>query len=112
MNRAFPSRGRSRWEWRASTAGPSAKSPVAMRPEGTRVFLAHVGPRGRALVDKRLYLHREWTQDPERCAAADVPEAACAYQTKPELALSLLRRARQRGELRADWVTGDYAYGE
>ena len=25
------------------------------------VFLAHVGPRGRALADKRLYLPEEWT---------------------------------------------------
>ena len=33
------------------------------------VFLAHVGPRGRALVDKRLYLPPEWTNDPARCNA-------------------------------------------
>ena len=37
------------------------------------VFLAHVGPRGRALVDKRLYLPEEWTGDGERCATAGVP---------------------------------------
>ncbi len=36
------------------------------------VFLAHVGPRGRALVDKRLYLPQEWTGDGERCAMAGV----------------------------------------
>jgi SRSO17 transposase len=76
------------------------------------VFLAHVGPNGRALVDKRLFLHKEWTQTPQRCAAAGVPVAARAYQTKPELALSLLRRAKQRDQLHADWVTGDDAYGE
>jgi SRSO17 transposase len=75
------------------------------------VFLAHVGPRGRALVDKRLWLPKEWTDDPDRCAAAGVPEAARAYQSKPELALSLLRRAKALGELVADWVTGDDAYG-
>src|SRR5215210_5889838 len=39
------------------------------------VFLAHVGPCGRALVDKRLYLPKEqWVQDPERCLAAGVPK--------------------------------------
>ena len=27
------------------------------------LFLAHVGPRGRALVDQRLYLPQEWTSD-------------------------------------------------
>ena len=34
------------------------------------VFLAHVGPKGRALLDKRLYLPEEWTGDADRCAAA------------------------------------------
>ena len=38
------------------------------------VFLAHVGPQGRALVDKRLYLPEEWTSDAERGAAGGVPE--------------------------------------
>ena len=33
------------------------------------LFLAHVGPRGRALVDQRLYLPQEWaSDDAERCA--------------------------------------------
>ena len=32
------------------------------------VFLAHVGPRGRALVDKRLYLPEGWSSDAGRCA--------------------------------------------
>ena len=36
------------------------------------VFLAHVGPRGRALVDKRLYLPESWTSDP-----APVRRRAC-----------------------------------
>jgi SRSO17 transposase len=75
------------------------------------VFLAHVGPKGRALVDKRLWLPKEWTDDPTRCQAAGVPEEARAYQSKPELALSLLRRAQAVRHLVADWVTGDDAYG-
>ena len=33
------------------------------------VFLAHVGPCRRALVDKRLYLPEEWTSDSGRCAS-------------------------------------------
>ena len=39
------------------------------------MFLACVSPLGRALVDKRLYLPKSWTSDPERCAAAGVAEA-------------------------------------
>jgi SRSO17 transposase len=75
------------------------------------VFLAHVGPKGRALADKRLWLPKEWSDDPSRCEAAGVPTEARAYQSKPELALCLLRRAKALGQLVADWVTGDDAYG-
>jgi SRSO17 transposase len=75
------------------------------------VFLAHVGPRGRALLDKRLWLPPEWAADPARCAAAGVPEEARTYRSKTELALMLLRRAKALGQLQANWVTGDDAYG-
>ena len=71
------------------------------------VFLAHVGPHGRALVDKRLYLPREWTDDPERCADAEVPADQQAYRSKTELALAMLEETRQWGHLTAAWVTGD-----
>src|SRR5262245_44314332 len=75
------------------------------------VFLAYVSPRGRALVDKRLYLPREWTDDPLRCAAAGVPEGEREYQSKTQIALALLQRAQAWGHLTAEWVTGDDAYG-
>ena len=76
------------------------------------VFLAHVGPRGRALVDKRLYLPQEWTQDPARCDEAEVPPDQRTYQSQSELALALLRQAKQWGHLTAEWVTGDDEYGK
>jgi len=76
------------------------------------VFLAHVGPRGRALVDKRLYLPEVWTQDAARCAAAAVPVARQEYQSTTALALEMLGAAQRRGSLTADWVTGDDAYGK
>src|SRR5215210_1353878 len=38
------------------------------------VFLAYVGPRGRALIDRELYLPKSWTADRDRCAAARVPD--------------------------------------
>ena len=71
------------------------------------VFLAHVGPRGRALVDKRLYLPESWTSDPARCATAGVPEAQRRYRAKTGLALEMLRQARARGCLSAGWAAGD-----
>ena len=75
------------------------------------VFLAHVGPRGRALADKRLYLPEEWTSDADRCAAAGVPPDRREYRSKTELALEMLERARERGHLSARWVAGDSAFG-
>jgi SRSO17 transposase len=76
------------------------------------VFLAHVGPRGRALVDKRLYLPKEWVQDLARCEAAGVPRKKQVYRSETELALEMLQQAQARGHLTAQWVTGDDAFGK
>jgi SRSO17 transposase len=76
------------------------------------VFLAHVGPRGRALVDKRLYLPKTWTNDPARCEAAGIPKEQQVYRSETEFALEMLTRAQAQGHLTAEWVTGDDAYGK
>ena len=75
------------------------------------MFLAYVSPLGRALVDKGLYLPESWTSDPERCAAAGVPEERRSYRSKTELALELVGRALERGHLKSGWVAGDDAFG-
>jgi SRSO17 transposase len=74
------------------------------------VFLGYASARGQALVDARLYLPERWTDDRARCRVAGVPDAV-PFQTKPELALALLRQARAWGHLQARWVTGDEVYG-
>jgi SRSO17 transposase len=38
------------------------------------VFLAYASGKGRAFIDRELYLPRSWTNDPARCRAARVPE--------------------------------------
>ena len=53
------------------------------------VFLAHVGTRGRASVDKRLYLPEERTGDGERSAATGMPVERRPYRSKTELALEM-----------------------
>jgi SRSO17 transposase len=73
------------------------------------VFLAYTSPRGRAFLDRELYLHREWADDPERRREAGVPEEV-AFATKPELARRMLARALDAG-VPAAWVTGDEVYG-
>lgn len=75
------------------------------------VFLAYVSERGHALVDKALYLPAAWTADRDRCRAAGVP-ADVAYQSKADLAMALLRRARAGTHLPGDWLTADAGYGE
>ena len=74
------------------------------------VFLGYASSRGHALIDARLYLPEVWTDDPERCRAAGVPDDV-GFATKPALALAMVRQARDGGSLRARWVTGDAAYG-
>ena len=75
------------------------------------VFTAYVSDQGHALVDKRLYLPREWTDDPDRRRAAGVPETV-GYQSIAELGLSMLHQARTAGHLMGRWVTADEAYGK
>jgi SRSO17 transposase len=74
------------------------------------VFLAYAAPRGRALVDRELYLPKSWTEDRERCREAGVP-GDVPFATKPELARLMLGRALDAG-VPAAWVTADEAYGK
>lgn len=57
-----------------------------------------------------LYLPREWTDDPERCLAAGVPEAI-AFATKNEIARAQIEAALKAGIPRGT-VLGDAAYGD
>jgi SRSO17 transposase len=73
------------------------------------VFLTYASQGDHTLVDRELYLPKSWTQDPERCRAANVPEEV-VFATKPELAARMLWRTLDAG-LTALWVTGDTVYG-
>ncbi|MFI1801115.1 IS701 family transposase [Streptomyces sp. NPDC020379] len=74
------------------------------------VFAAYATTRGRALVDRELYLPKSWTADRERCQAAKVPDDR-GFATKGELAKAMVRRCLAAG-LPAAWVTADEAYGQ
>ncbi len=74
------------------------------------VFAAYATGRGRALVDRELYLPKAWTADRERCRAAKIPDER-AFATKGELAKAMVTRTLAAG-LPASWVTADEAYGQ
>jgi SRSO17 transposase len=73
------------------------------------VFLAFAGRKGHALLDRELYLPREWAGDPDRREAAHIPPEV-EFATKPQLAERMLKRAWRAG-VKAAWVTGDAVYG-
>ncbi len=73
------------------------------------VFLTYESRGNHTFVDRELYLPKSWTQDPERCRAAHVPEEV-SFATKPELAARMLWRTLDAG-LVASWVTGDTVSG-
>jgi SRSO17 transposase len=64
-----------------------------------------------APVDVRLYLPEKWANDPKRCEHACVPENERKFRTKIELALEIVRHARETG-LRYGWVGADAGYGK
>jgi SRSO17 transposase len=73
------------------------------------VFLTYASERGATFLDRRLYLPETWASDLERRRAAHVPETV-PFQTKPQLALTMLTEAFEDG-VRAGWVTADSVYG-
>jgi SRSO17 transposase len=73
------------------------------------VFLAYASAKGRAFIDRELYLPRVWIENPARCRAARVPEQV-GFRTKPQLARVMLERALDAG-VPAAWVTADEVYG-
>jgi SRSO17 transposase len=76
------------------------------------VFLAYASNKGRALIDRELYLPTSWTEDRDRCARADVPDDV-GFCTKPQLGTVMLARAHEAGVLTSQsWVTADEAYGQ
>ncbi len=73
------------------------------------VFLALVGSRGRALIDRALYLPKSWCEDGARRREANVPEDV-VFATKPRLAMGMLEHAFAAG-LAPRWVLADEVYG-
>jgi SRSO17 transposase len=73
------------------------------------VFLGYAARRGRALLDRELYLPRAWAEDAGRRTEASVPKSV-RFATKLVLARRMVERAVAAG-VPARWVTADAVYG-
>ncbi len=73
------------------------------------VFLAYATAHGPVLLDRELYVPKDWADDLARRTEAGVPpQASCI--PKPTLGKRLLQRAFAAG-VQAAWVTADSIYG-
>jgi SRSO17 transposase len=73
------------------------------------VFMAYASRREHALVNTRLFLPKEWADDPCRCRKAGVPEEQIEHRTRCELCLEMLD---QSGDMLPHrWIAGDDELG-
>ncbi|MFI1606997.1 IS701 family transposase [Streptomyces griseofuscus] len=85
------------------TAGRIENAQVA-------VYLVYSADHRHAAIDRALYVPRSWTEDPDRCRNAGIPDDL-AFATKPQLAARMVERALDAGTP-ARWVAGDEVYGD
>jgi SRSO17 transposase len=77
------------------------------------VYLGYASRKGYSLIEGRLFLPEEWFDEAhaERRQACGVPQELVG-QTKPEIGLELLKKAKTRGSLPFQWVAADELYGD
>lgn len=63
-----------------------------------------------SLIDTRLYLPKDWTDDKKRCKKAGIPKECRKFKKKTELALEMIKGQRDAG-IEFDWVGADAFYG-
>jgi SRSO17 transposase len=73
------------------------------------VFLSWQTAKGHALIDRALYLPKDWAEDQGRRQAAGVPQEV-AFAPKPTLARLMVERVLSAGA-RPAWVVADAVYG-
>lgn len=72
------------------------------------IYMAYVSRQEHALVNERLFLPREWTNDRERCNACGVPSDV-KFSTRLKLSLDML--TEQGSLLPHSWIAGDDEFG-
>jgi SRSO17 transposase len=74
------------------------------------VFLAYSSPKGHALIDRALYLPKEWLDDKQRREQAKIPMQQ-RFAKKATLGRQMLERAIE-AQVPHQWVLGDCVYGD
>lgn len=73
------------------------------------VFASYASRYGHALVDRQLYLPKDWAENKDRRRKACVPDGV-SFATKPAMAREMIARTLDAG-LPCAWVLGDAVYG-
>ncbi len=74
------------------------------------VFSSLVRGASATLIDCRLYVPKEWTDDRDRCDDAGIPDDV-VFESKSQLALGSIEHLRSLG-IRFSWVGIDGGYGK
>jgi len=76
------------------------------------VYLGYASRKGYTLLDGQLFIPEVWFDQAyaAKREATEMPSSLC-YQTKPEIALELLRQALTRGSVSGRWLAADALYG-
>ncbi len=74
------------------------------------VMLSYTSSKGRAFLDRRLYLSQKWADDVDRRKKAHVPEEI-EFKTKPELGVEMLKEVFEQ-QFPGKWVVADTVYGQ
>lgn len=63
-----------------------------------------------SIINVKLFLLEQWTQDKDRCHKAGIPESEQEFKTKPQLALEMIKSDKELG-VQFDWIGSDGLYG-
>jgi SRSO17 transposase len=74
------------------------------------VYLMGVTPGGTGILDAQLFLTEEWIADRRRRKKTHVP-AKLKFQSKPLIAVEMIRRTQVAGRGHLGWITAPAPYG-
>ena len=74
------------------------------------VYASLCNQENTTIIDTSLFLPKKWIDDKVRCDKAGIPMSNRVFQTKPQLALSMIKRNLKLG-VKFDWIGGDGLYG-